>query len=88
MGGSQCGTYAISPNQMYCDWPANVDDTAIDLSGKYAQPLHILTDMTYFVIRIRFSITFRSIVDQAWESGSDLDDLPYEIVLECDKVWT
>jgi hypothetical protein len=41
--------------------------------------------MTYFILRIRFSVIFRSIVDAAWEAGSDLDDLPYEIVLECDK---
>jgi hypothetical protein len=85
MSGSQCGTYLIQPQQMNCDWPSNVDDNAITPNGNYAQPLSTLTELTYFVLRIRFSIIFRSIVDAAWEAGSDLDDLPYDIVLECDK---
>lgn len=85
MSGSQCGTYMIQPQQMNCDLPSNVDDEDITPDGNYAQPLTTLTEMTYFILRIRFSVIFRSIVDAAWEAGSDLDDLPYEIVLECDK---
>lgn len=85
MSGSQCGTYMIQPQQMNCDWPTNVDDERITADGNYAQPLTTLTEMTYFILRIRFSVIFRSIVDAAWEAGSDLDDLPYDIVLECDK---
>lgn len=88
MSGSQCGTYAIQPQQMNCDWPSNVDDIDISSDGSYSKPMTTLTDMAYFILRIRFSIVFRSIVDASWESGSDLDDLPYDIVLECDKVWT
>ncbi len=45
----------------------------------------VITESTYFVLRIRFSIISRGIVDSAWEAQCDLDDMPYEVVLEADK---
>ncbi|KAH7370091.1 hypothetical protein BKA65DRAFT_602631 [Rhexocercosporidium sp. MPI-PUGE-AT-0058] len=73
MSGAQCGTYMVHPKQMNVDYPSNVDDDAIT-------PL-----MTYLHFRLRFSTVIREMVDTAWETGSDMDDLPYELVLEFDK---
>ncbi|KAH9213722.1 hypothetical protein DL95DRAFT_436295 [Leptodontidium sp. 2 PMI_412] len=87
MSGAQCGTYMIHPKQMNVDYPSNVDDDHIIPLGpaSYAQPPSVPTEMTYHIFRLRFSAVFREMVDAAWETGSDMDDLPYEIVLELDK---
>ncbi|CZR64385.1 uncharacterized protein PAC_14283 [Phialocephala subalpina] len=85
MSGAQCGTYMIHPSQMNVDLPSNVDDTGITARGDYAQPLEFATDMTYFIFRVKFSTVFRELVDQAWEAGSDMDELPFELVLDFDK---
>jgi hypothetical protein len=75
----------IQPQQMNCDWPTNVDDIDITPDGNYAQGPEKLTEMTYFILRIRFCEVFRGIVDAAWKADTDIDDLPYETVLEMDK---
>jgi len=85
MSGAQCGTYMIHPKQMNVDYPTNVDDNSITPDGNYAKPLCIPTEMTYFIFRIRFSSIFREMVDAAWDAGSDMDELPYELVLDFDK---
>ncbi|CZT01692.1 uncharacterized protein RCO7_01911 [Rhynchosporium graminicola] len=87
MSGAQCGTYMIHPKQMHVDYPSNVCDQNISSLGPdaYAQPIEIPTEMTYSLFRFRFSTIYREMVDEAWDIGSDMDDLPYEIVLEFDK---
>lgn len=88
LSGSQCGTYMISPKQMNVNYPSNVDDIAIpspSINADYAQPMGQMTEMTYFILRIRFSVALRAIVDSAWDANCDLDDMPYEVVLESDK---
>lgn len=85
MSGPQCGTYMIHPKQMNVDYPANVDDAAIRTTNDYAQPLDVATEMTYFIFRNKISEVFRDIVDTAADRGCELEDLPYDIVLEFDK---
>ncbi|KAG4435384.1 hypothetical protein IFR05_009127 [Cadophora sp. M221] len=87
MSGAQCGTYMIHPKQMNVDYPSNVDDDRIIPLGpeSYAQLPSVPTEMTYLLFRLRFSAVFREMVDAAWETGSNMDDLPYKIVLELDK---
>lgn len=85
MSGAQCGTYMIHPRQMNVDLPTNVDDTGITARGDYAQPFEFATDMTYFIFRVKFATVFRELVDKAWEAGSDMDELPFELVLDFDK---
>jgi hypothetical protein len=85
MSGAQCGTYMIQPKQMNVNYPSNVDDHAINSLGNYAQPLEVPTDMTYSIFRIDISIVFREIVDAAWDAGCELDELPYDLVLDFDK---
>ena len=85
MSGAQCGTYMIHPKQMNVNYPSNVDDVEINSSGDYAQPAEVPTDMTYSIFRIKISTIFREIVDASWDSGCDLDELPYDLVLNFDK---
>ncbi|KUJ10776.1 uncharacterized protein LY89DRAFT_739766 [Mollisia scopiformis] len=85
MSGAQCGTYMIHPKQMNVDHPSNVDDTEINARGDYARPMEFATDMTYFIFRVKFATVFGEMVDAAWEAGSDMDELPFELVLEFDK---
>ncbi|KAK0106282.1 hypothetical protein ONS96_003922 [Cadophora gregata f. sp. sojae] len=87
MSGAQCGSYMIHPKQMNVDYPTNVDDDYITPLGpsSYAVPSEKPTEMTFFLFRIRFATVFRELVDAAWDTGSDMDNLPYEIVLEFDK---
>lgn len=85
MGGAQCETYTVNPQQMRVDPPTNVNDCDINSTGKYGKPFEVPTDMTYSLFRIRASTVWRKLVDAAWESGFDLDELPYHIVLDYDK---
>ncbi|PVH76458.1 hypothetical protein DL98DRAFT_292932 [Cadophora sp. DSE1049] len=87
MSGAQCGSYMIHPKQMNVDYPTNVCDNSITPMGptSYAVSCKHPTEMTYFLFRLRFATVFREMVDAAWETGSDMDDLPYELVLEFDK---
>lgn len=85
MSGAQCGTYMIHPKQMIVDYPTNVNDDGIIPSGNYALPSETPTEMTYFIFRIRFATLFREMVDSAWESGCDMDEISYDLVLEFDK---
>ncbi|KAH7395559.1 fungal-specific transcription factor domain-containing protein [Cadophora sp. MPI-SDFR-AT-0126] len=87
MSGAQCGTYMIHPKQMNVDYPTNVCDESITPMGpsSYAVACKYPTEMTYFLFRLRFATVFREMVDVAWDTGSDIDDLPYEIVIEFDK---
>ena len=72
---------------MNVDYPTNVCDDSITPLGpaSYAVSCNIPTEMTYFLFRLRFATVFREMVDAAWETGSEMDDLPYEFVLEFDK---
>jgi len=83
----RCGSYMIHPNQMNVDYPTNVcDDSITPLGpGSYAVSCKMPTEMTYFLFRLRFATVFREMVDAAWETGSEMDDLPYEMVLQFDK---
>ncbi|KAL2072057.1 hypothetical protein VTL71DRAFT_11400 [Oculimacula yallundae] len=72
---------------MQCEYPSNVDDKHITQLGpeSYSQPAESPTEMTYSLFRFRFSTVYREMVDAAWDIGSDIDDLPYEVVLDFDK---
>lgn len=86
MGGTQWGMNMIDPKQMQVDLPTNVDDRDINSSGIYGRPLDdVPTDMTYYLLRVKLSISIREIVDAANISGRDPDDLPYDLVLLFDK---
>ena len=74
----------IHPNQTNVDWPSNVNDDAVPSAGNYAQPLSVPADMTYLICRIEVAGAFREIVDAAATAGCELDDVPYELVLEFD----
>lgn len=80
-----CGTYMVHAEQMNVDVPTNTNDVMINSDGSYAKPPEILTEETFQLFRIEISITFRQIVDATWKSGCDIDELPYEVVLDFDK---
>lgn len=75
----------IHPKQMNVDHPSNTDDDLIDYKGNYAQPSEVFTETTFQRFRIEVAIVFREVVDSTWESGCDMDELPYDLVLEFDK---
>lgn len=85
MSGPQSGTYMIHPQQMRCDFPSNVNDADIRVSGDYNQPLSVGTDMTYSNCRFQLSIICREIIDATQNLGCEIHDLPYETVLSFDK---
>lgn len=85
MGGARCETYMVNPQQMRVDPPTNANDCDIDSTGKYGKPSEVPTDMTYFLFRITASTVWRELVDAAWESGFDLDELPHHVILDYDK---
>ncbi|RDW59586.1 hypothetical protein BP6252_12673 [Coleophoma cylindrospora] len=85
MSGPQCGSYMIHPKQMNVDYPANVDDEDIGSTPDYNKPMSVATEMTYFIFRNKTSEIFRDIVDAASDAGCELEDLPYDLVLEFDK---
>ena len=84
MSSPQSGSYMIHPNHMNVDRPSNVNDDAVTSAGNYAQPLSVPADMTYLICRFEIAGAFREIVDAAATAGCELDDLPYELVLEFD----
>lgn len=75
----------VHPKQMNVDFPTNTDDEAINSKGTYGKPSDIHTDATSLQFRIEISIIYREIVDSTWESGCDIDELPYDLVLQFDK---
>lgn len=85
MGGAQNGTYMVHPKHMNVEYPTNVNDISITADGNYAQPDDVPTEMTFFRFRCRGTSLFREVVDAAWEVGSEIDDLPYDTVLQFDK---
>jgi hypothetical protein len=85
ISGMPTGTYMVHPKQMNVDFPTNTDDEAINSNGTYGKPSEIHTDATFLRFRIEASIVYREIVDSTWESGCDIDELPYDLVLQFDK---
>ncbi|THC87579.1 hypothetical protein EYZ11_012977 [Aspergillus tanneri] len=71
---------------MAVDLPTNVDDTHINSSGNYAQPLETVpTDMTCYILRTSISVIFRGVDDAATDSSYIREELPYDLVLTFDK---
>ena len=85
ISGIPTGTYMVHPKQMNVDLPANTDDIEIEENEKYGKPLEVFTNSTSLLFQIEISIVYREIVDSTWESGCDIDELPYELVLQFDK---
>lgn len=85
MGGAQNGTYMVHPKHMNVEYPSNANDTSITADGNYAQPDHVPTEMTFFRFRCRATCLFREVVDAAWELGSEIENLPYDTILQFDK---
>lgn len=85
MGSSHCGTYLIHPKQMAVDYPTNVDDADITAAGLYAKPLSVPTCTTFMIFRNSTAAVFREIVDAALDQGIELEELPYQTVLELDR---
>jgi hypothetical protein len=73
--------------QMTVSHPTNVDDDMIGQPGEqhYAQPLQVRTGVTFLLQRINIATTFREVIDSVWNIGGDIDNLPYDLVLDCDK---
>ena len=83
--GPHCGTYTIHPKQMNVDLPTNVDDEMIGLNGDYAQPSDVPTGMTFFLERIKLAKAFCEIIDTTWNAECDMDNMPYNLILEFDQ---
>lgn len=85
MSGTQYGTYSIHPKQMNVDLPTNVNDADIGNHGDYGEPMSVPTDMSYAIYRHKLSVTIRQIIDSISEAGVELEDMPYDMVLDYDK---
>jgi len=86
MSGAQWGTCMIDPKYMQVELPTNVDDIDIDSSGIYGRPLDdVPTDVTYYLLRVKLSVSIREIVEAANNSGFNPDELPYDLVLLFDN---
>lgn len=70
----------VNPRHFETEYPSNVDDVTIDSK----QPELIPTEMTYFLRRAKMSEIFRQLVDVATNTKMEVEQLPYNIVLEFD----
>jgi len=72
---------------MAVNLPSNVEDDMIGPPGEqhYAQPPDVPTGVTFLLQRIKIAQTFREMIDSVWDSGSDMDNPPYDLVLEFDR---
>lgn len=70
---------------MNVDLPTNVDDEMIGLNGDYAQPPDVPTGMTFCLERIKMAKVFCEMIDTSWNTECDMDNMPYDIILEFDQ---
>jgi hypothetical protein len=85
MSGPQCGTYVIHPDQMKVSLPTNHDDEELSPAGGRSHPLSEHTDMTYTICKIQLATAIREIVDTASRAGVEVEELPYDQLLEFDR---
>jgi hypothetical protein len=75
----------IHLRHMRVDYPSNINGCDINSSGNYARPDDVPTEMTFSIFRIKVSAVLRDLVDAVWDAGCDVEELPYDLVLDFDR---
>ncbi|KAL4998930.1 hypothetical protein BDV10DRAFT_184826 [Aspergillus recurvatus] len=91
-GGPNEGVYLLQPRHMNVNYPSNIDDEIIPVSGtQYGFPLSIPTSMSAFLCRIRLAELCREVVDtmpslllESPDVSSQEQDVDYNLVLDLD----
>ncbi|KAK3356424.1 hypothetical protein B0T25DRAFT_474351 [Lasiosphaeria hispida] len=90
MGKPLDRTYTVHPHHMKVELPRNLNDSDLPGPGDYLPsglPLDTLTDMTYFLLRIRLAELCRKVVDMLPLGAGDVDDLSYEQILNLNRLF-
>lgn len=88
MGGSQEGTYSVSPRNMTVNMPRNLNRKDLSTEGSdFARPLSEPTMMSYHLQRIKLATICRDIADDLWQSiqYSDPADVDPNVIAALDS---
>ncbi|KAK0702330.1 hypothetical protein B0H67DRAFT_394683 [Lasiosphaeris hirsuta] len=90
MGKPLDRTYTVHPHHMKVELPRNLNDGDLPSTGDRLPPglpLDRLTDMTYILLRIRLAELCRKVVDMLPLGAGDVDNLPYEQILNLNRLF-
>lgn len=88
MGGPTDGSYSVQFRHMDVRYPRNVNDKDIHAySGSTTLPLHIPTQMSYFLQKIRIGEIVRAILDSRHPGSPDVDITDYGRILALDHLF-
>ena len=85
LSGPQEWTYSVNPDHMNVNLPRNIEDIHID-SSDVGKPLSTPTAMTYTLCRIQLAFASRKIVDETATQNFHGNEIPYEKIIELDRM--